>query len=97
MAPMLTTGLDGASIMTSASAIAATASGAAAGSLAPTQAEPYDVDHCGPRVAAFGSVCGKLAEAQQMLHPQQKARAADPTDQNGDLHSARQYRPTITR
>jgi hypothetical protein len=30
----------------------------------------------------------KLTEAEQLLDSQQEAGAADPTDQNGDLHIA---------
>ena len=44
----------------------------------------------------FEKACGaykkkKLPEAEQLLDPQQEAGAPDPTDQNGDLHIARQY------
>jgi hypothetical protein len=35
----------------------------------------------------------KLTEPEQLLNPQQEAGAANPTDQNGDLHIARQYCP----
>ncbi|BBZ49186.1 hypothetical protein MHEI_09030 [Mycobacterium heidelbergense] len=38
----------------------------------------------------------ELTEPEQLLDPQQEAGAADPTDQNGDLHIARQYCPTTT-
>ena len=34
---------------------------------------------------------GELAQSEQLLHPQQEAGAADPADQNRDLHIARQY------
>ncbi|BBX95157.1 hypothetical protein MLAC_04510 [Mycobacterium lacus] len=40
---------------------------------------------------------GKLAQAEQLLNPEQEAGTADPTDQNGDLHSARQYLPAAMR
>jgi hypothetical protein len=33
----------------------------------------------------LGSI-GKLAQPQQVLHPQQEARATDAADQNRDLH-----------
>jgi hypothetical protein len=32
-----------------------------------------------------------LAEAEQLLHSEQEARAANPADQNRHLHTARQY------
>ncbi|CQD05020.1 hypothetical protein BN970_00885 [Mycolicibacterium conceptionense] len=32
---------------------------------------------------------GKLAQAQQVLYPQQKPGASDAADQNGDLHNVR--------
>ena len=39
----------------------------------------------------------ELPEAEQLLDSQQEAGAADPTDQNGDLHIARQYCPATMR
>lgn len=38
-----------------------------------------------------GVVVGELSQAQQVLDTQQEAGAPDPTDQNRDLHTARQY------
>ena len=34
-------------------------------------------------------LAGELAEAKQVLHSQEEARAADAADQNGDLHTDR--------
>ncbi len=47
-----------------------------------------DVDDRGQRMILCFPVC-ELAEAEQVLHPQQEARAADAADQNGDLHTDR--------
>ncbi|CKT40538.1 Uncharacterised protein [Mycobacterium tuberculosis] len=44
----------------------------------------------GVRVGRIGS---KLAQAEQLLDPEQEAGAADSTGQNGDLHIAGQYLP----
>ncbi|GBE65690.1 hypothetical protein MFM001_21520 [Mycobacterium sp. MFM001] len=37
------------------------------------------------------TLASELAEAEQMLHAEKKAGAADPADQNRDLHTGRQY------
>src|SRR6202022_1916628 len=34
---------------------------------------------------------GELAQTEQLLHPEEKAGAANPADQNRDLHTGRQY------
>jgi hypothetical protein len=39
----------------------------------------------------------ELTEPEQLLDPQQESGAANPADQNGDLHIARQYCPTTVR
>jgi hypothetical protein len=45
-----------------------------------------DVDDRGQRVLR---AVPELSEAQQLLHPEQEARAPDAADQNGDLHTDR--------
>jgi hypothetical protein len=35
----------------------------------------------------------ELTQAEQLLDAKQEPGAADPPDQHGDLHTARQYRP----
>jgi hypothetical protein len=40
---------------------------------------------------------GELTQAEQLLDSKQEAGAAHPTDQHGDLHTARQYLPTTMR
>ena len=54
-----------------------------------------DVDDGGQLVAGARSRRRRreLTQAEQLLHAEQEAGAADAADQNGDLHIARQYRP----
>ena len=44
-----------------------------------------------PVAQCLGAVAPELTQAEQLLDSKQEAGAADPTDQNGDLHIARQY------
>jgi hypothetical protein len=37
----------------------------------------------------LGRIACELAEAEQVLHPQQEPRTPDSADQNGDLHTDR--------
>ena len=48
-----------------------------------------DVDDRGQLVSVAIRSAGELAQAEQMLHTQQEARAADAADQNRDLHTDR--------
>ena len=48
-----------------------------------------DVDDGGQRMILCLRSCRELAEAEQLLHAQQEACAADSADQNGDLHTDR--------
>jgi hypothetical protein len=51
-----------------------------------------DVDDRGQFVVAGRCLHrSKLAQSQQPLHTEEEAGAADPADQNCDLHIARQY------
>jgi hypothetical protein len=48
-------------------------------------------------VGVLGSLRGELTKTEQLLDPQQETGTADPTDQNSDLHTARQYCPPTMR
>jgi hypothetical protein len=51
-----------------------------------------DVDDRGQLVFTDGRRRrGELAQSKELLYPEQEAGAANPADQNRDLHTARQY------